>query len=51
MMIIGALIALSSLWLMRTDGYWLGLLGMFGFIVGLYVIKKGRDKMARSDNC
>jgi len=50
-MIIGSLITLSSIWLMRSDDYWLGLLGMLGFILGLYVIKKGRDKMTRTDRC
>lgn len=45
-MIIGSLLALASLFLMQSSNSLLIYLGMFLLILGLVMIKKGREKIA-----
>ena len=45
-MIIGSLLALASLFLMQSSNSLLIYLGMFLLILGLFMIKKGREKIA-----
>ena len=43
-MIIGLALALSSVFLMRSSETLINYAGMFMLIVGIFLIKKGRDK-------
>lgn len=45
-MIIGSLLALASLFLMQSSNSLLIYLGMFLLMLGLFMIKKGREKIA-----